>query len=1079
MRRKRILAAVLAAALVVPVSLTGVGSVANAENGKQDRYYYEQLETDAKGIYDAMYEMYEKEIFMTGTQEYDLVANGHITSDQLAAYGGKQEAVLKVFGAARDAFYADYPDIFYVDFSNLSINVTEKTIAAPSVSENDTIVYGASLGTGRTDTYYVQGFGDQAQVEKAVGEHEKKIDAIVQGARNKSQSVREQVAYVNNAIIDNTVYKLDTNCSPGNSGHVRTSYGALVKGESLCEGYARAVKVVLDELGIRSVLVQGSYRAPDGSDNLHMWNYVQVDGKWYGLDATANDGMKGGADREKYLLAEKAVMEKNHIPDGIMSGAGFRFTYPQLAGVDTSDEGGPDSQEYKTIFEESEFLVQYRDGTESEGDVGIFKVSYKGMGYQEAVDRESVYMLTRFYQYMPATDTYKVGDWGYSDPKPFMMPQLKEALLIANGNSRYIEFAITKKEPVGPLYGTDLTAEELKRNWTFQGTESDFLVSTGKLDNPKGTFVPAPFARKLTPSNTGYLSMGKKHHITAVYNETLKEIDGQSAGYKLTVKDGWSAEENSKIENFKWDGDRTIEFDFTPSRMLADNYAGYIIQVTGLQGAESLKAPDSFRYDVKKRIAICAYRPEGIDLTLGGKPVLLEEGDLSYNDWQTEDGKKLTDVVDKIKLVATKPVLESEQPAKQGDQMLDEIKDQLEPGTTITESATFDIRLQHCNHYIIQTGNSVRLFIGFPEGFSPEQVGVTYKAYHFRTDENGKLVAEEISCVVTDVGLMITCDAFSPFAIVGVQDSTGAPPVAQRLLVMNSKGGEVTIENNNGDKICELTGKEDARTIAIKAKDGYSISKIYLSDIGEQKITDTKSMQLTLKYEDLAGCNNILDVTFAEEKQQEPTEPEKPKPEKPKPSKPSNPKPNKPTPDKPQQETSPTQKDPSTNTNPAGTQQQNNAASGSSGNSAGAASGSSKQSASDADKILAAQAPQEQAKAEDDQQTSVAASAASPAPSASSLSGKEDGEGSEGDTEPSSYDQGTETMTETGSESEEQLTAPGVEDDTAPESGDDGKAGEGSRMRDIFWTILLSMAGAGIIVGGIAVYVRIRRNWEE
>ena len=39
---------------------------------------------DAKGIYDAMYEMYEKDIFKTGEQEYDLVANGHITSEQLA-----------------------------------------------------------------------------------------------------------------------------------------------------------------------------------------------------------------------------------------------------------------------------------------------------------------------------------------------------------------------------------------------------------------------------------------------------------------------------------------------------------------------------------------------------------------------------------------------------------------------------------------------------------------------------------------------------------------------------------------------------------------------------------------------------------------------------------------------------------------------------------------------------------------------------------------------------------------------------------------------------------------------------------
>ena len=78
-------------------------------------------------------------------------------------------------------------------------------------------------------------------------------------------------------------------------------------------------------------------------------------------------------------------------------------------------------------------------------------------------------------------------------------------------------------------------------------------------------------------------------------------------------------------------------------------------------------------------------------------------------------------------------------------------------------------------------------------------------------------------------------------------------------------------------------------------------------------------------------------------------------------------------------------------------------------------------------------------------------------------------------------------MAETSSESEEQLTAPNTEDDAAPEgsddaapeSSDDGEAGEGSRMRDIFWTILLSMAGAGIIVGGIAAYVRVRRNWEE
>ena len=104
MIRKRIFAAALAAMMAVPFGLTGIGSVVNAENGNHERYYYDQLDADAKGIYDAMYAMYENGIFKTGTQEYDLVANGHITSDQLAAYGGRQDAVIKLYGAARDAF---------------------------------------------------------------------------------------------------------------------------------------------------------------------------------------------------------------------------------------------------------------------------------------------------------------------------------------------------------------------------------------------------------------------------------------------------------------------------------------------------------------------------------------------------------------------------------------------------------------------------------------------------------------------------------------------------------------------------------------------------------------------------------------------------------------------------------------------------------------------------------------------------------------------------------------------------------------------------------------------------------------
>ena len=533
MRRTRIFAVMLALLLVLPYGMAGAGGSVYAANTNASRYYYSQLKGDAKIIYDAMYEMYVQGIFKTGTQEYDLVEKGHMTSEQAARYETDKDELLRQYGAARDAFYADYPDIFYVDFSNLSVSMSKS---------GD--VYKVVLGIGRTENYFVEGFADTQQVERAEKEQDARISEIVKGAKGNSSSVREQVAYVYNAIIDNTEYRLDTNCDAGNAGHVRTSYGALVKGQSLCEGYARAVKTVLDAMGINSVLVQGNYRAPDGSDNLHMWNYVQIDGKWYGVDATAGDGMKGTVDSGKYLLADRSVMDSNHKPNGVMSGSGFRFTYPQLSGPEGGSEGeepepdtgntdgDTDEDGYEKRFDKEGLLVQYRNGTESEGAVGVFKVSYKGMGYQNAVDREGVYMLARFYQYMPGTGEYEVGSWGYADPKPFMMPQHADALLLANGNSRYIEFAVTKKAPAGPLYGGDLTAEELEKNWKFQGTEADFIVSTGKLDNPKGTFVPSPFARKLTPNNTSFISCGKKYHITAVFNEQLVEINGQKAGYK-------------------------------------------------------------------------------------------------------------------------------------------------------------------------------------------------------------------------------------------------------------------------------------------------------------------------------------------------------------------------------------------------------------------------------------------------------------------------------------------------------------------------------------------------------------------
>lgn len=125
-RLKKTIVYVLAAALALPMILTGgtppLGRV-KAETSAS-RYFYNQLTAQERPFYDAMEQMYTSGIFKTGTQDYDLTANNYVSQADLQQYANGYPDLLNRMGAARDAFYFDHPDIFYVDFSALSLRVT-------------------------------------------------------------------------------------------------------------------------------------------------------------------------------------------------------------------------------------------------------------------------------------------------------------------------------------------------------------------------------------------------------------------------------------------------------------------------------------------------------------------------------------------------------------------------------------------------------------------------------------------------------------------------------------------------------------------------------------------------------------------------------------------------------------------------------------------------------------------------------------------------------------------------------------------------------------------------------------------
>lgn len=109
-----------------------------------------------------------------------------------------------------------------------------------------------------------------------------KINEII--AMADFDSDYEKELFLHDYICENTVYDESTLITVGS-----TAYGLLLDGRGICEGYARAMQILLDRVGIKNYLITG-YATSDGKGGKHMWNVVTIDGKNYHLDATWDDG---------------------------------------------------------------------------------------------------------------------------------------------------------------------------------------------------------------------------------------------------------------------------------------------------------------------------------------------------------------------------------------------------------------------------------------------------------------------------------------------------------------------------------------------------------------------------------------------------------------------------------------------------------------------------------------------------------------------------------------------------------------------------------------------------------------------
>ncbi len=245
-----------------------VGTIIWGEQSEYYPYFYTHLTDNQKALYNRMFQaavnLSTKEIFVSDAENYK-------KSDVSIAYM---------------ALSTDYPDIFWLD--------GRYTILA--YKEDDVI-----------REYYVRISYDRSYEQAMLQslELKEKVDGILEQVEN--MGILQTERFFHDYLCNNVEYSLEANDDN------YTAYGALTKGKAVCEGYSRAMLLLCRSAGINCTLVRGT------ADNTpHMWNVIEIYGKWYHLDVTWDDPIRENpGDTEPiytYFNLYYSQIQKTHTP---------------------------------------------------------------------------------------------------------------------------------------------------------------------------------------------------------------------------------------------------------------------------------------------------------------------------------------------------------------------------------------------------------------------------------------------------------------------------------------------------------------------------------------------------------------------------------------------------------------------------------------------------------------------------------------------------------------------------------------------------------------------------------------------
>lgn len=944
--------------------LTDNGSVTKADENATStgsNYFYENLNdpnnneyTLAKSFYEALEEMNGRGDFLDGVVDYSL--KDVVTSDQLKGWiEGNNLEVPKAFGAARDAFLTDHPELFYINFYKMTISVAK--------SSGEYVGY---INSGReANLYYDNGFNTEEAVSTAITTFNAEIDKIVKEMNKLEQedtySARDAflAKEVNKYLADNVTYDYvayDNKDDPNYiaAAYINTAYGGIVEKKAVCGGFSNSYKVIMDRLDIPCITVNGYSNNKDqngknsASNVYHMWNYVWLenpsepeqstvkksaartaqDGRWYSVDVTWN---YSAPNKYRYALLTAQRDEDIHVNDGVISSSGYKLAYPELSewnyGSTDETSGLQASIEYTNDGGIDDFGKPRQKM--------FVSVSYNGKGAKKLLEEDNLYIAFRNSEYRKNDSTGKLElvwtDWASLEVfRQFAVDHsgiMNKNFIEDNGGPQtryydntsiyYTQFAVFDVKPDreysnDPKYDSWPKHDPETESYRFFWYSNDVLNNTNAVETGKvlvnksyGTYAPAPFIQQSGASTVIISDSMRDPKITdkvicaenkafvfeVTYNEELHVLDETKPIEISFVSDHPNTKDYANffpvskddkgndvyvelVQRPKNSGDptlvyNTLRFKFGPSLMYEHDQEGYTftfsnvgstkllpVMTNGVQTGEKMsnKLPNPAYYNFGRDVVACpaCFNYDGrLWIECCAAPTLVTQTDLAAMDFKDENGESTFSENERsqMMLVAERANTETVNTILDG---IGGIENSNVTKDDIKTSETYDIRLQMCNKYpTIPDGSYVKIGLGFPEGYGPDDEGVTFKLYHRKHIKGDEYIIEEIPCVVTQFGIVATVTSFSPYMVAVVD----ADKATDKTVYASIEGRGGTLTKEDGKIISFKEG--DSHTYTIRPDEGY---KIYSVNLNGKNVLDRvdQSGKLTLGYADLDTNNELV-----------------------------------------------------------------------------------------------------------------------------------------------------------------------------------------------------------------------------